>query len=309
VVREEGPKKKGWFSRKEKPSNPPQNVSRPPSAASFGKKPQKSGEKALDGDLPPRLENGTPPPSSDVDRPSSVAESVESETSDLPVHAGFDFKAIKAVIGEAEAKDGELRVALTDPLPVSSILPPSQRSDSEPRSFRPSSSIPSPPSSPDTPPAGNKESQREITSQFARSMSLNDLHNNGDLGNVGLKFSPSDSEASQFTPRSSVAPSLSFSDKSDSLWSASTAGTFGPRSPPDLPSFGNSAASLTYGPSALAYSPTTNDLYSDFLTPVGLSFGGPDGLVTAPSVPDPWSARPVLANDKKSASFNANPWS
>jgi len=303
VVRDNEPKKKGWFSRKSKSSKLPQKVSRPPGASNFIKKPPKSREGTLDDELPPRLDDGAPPPASEK---SSVAESVDAEQTDLPVHAGFDFNAIKAVIGEAGINEGEVRVPQIAPLPVPPVPPPSQQSESEsvPRPLHRTPSTPSLPS-PDLPPAsqgGVSESRHDLTSHFTRSMPLNSLHDSGEPGKGDSRLlRPEKSPITHRTSDPTLLPPSVNSDAAAAWPPNDTSGAFAHQT--QALSFGDTA------PASMAYGSSTKDLYSDFITPSGLSFGDVDGLVTLPSITDPWNARTAVGDEKIVSSFNANPWS
>ena len=298
--------------------DPPQKVSRPPTASSFSKKPpsEKPGEIPVDDDLPPRMETSTPPPEGGSQPPAEKAAAAtpptpaESGSQDLPLRAGFDLDAIKKMIGNSEVKDADMRAPpALPPVPVSPVPPPSQRSASMPLSY-PSSSSRSP--SPPTPPAQNPPppplDAAQLTSPFTRSMSLNEHHS------VSITPGPAPSPFSPpIAPTMRTRPLLSPSamSLSEGLWStAHLAGPLSSRSPTDLfPAAGHASPLMAQTSSNLSsiLTPTANgDLYADLFTPSGLSFGGPDGLVTSPPAVDPWSAR---SDEKKTYSFNANPWS
>ena len=258
------------------------------------------------------METSTPPPEGGSQPPAEKAAAAppapaESGSQDLPLRAGFDLDAIKKMIGNPEVKDADRRAPpALPPVPVSPVPPPSQRSASMPLSY-PSSSSRSP--SPPTPSAQNSPPPdvAHLTSPFTRSMSLNEHHGvSTTAGPAPSPFSP------PVAPMMRTRPLLSPSTMSvsDGLWStAQLAGPLSSRSPTDLFPAGHASPLMAQTPSnpTSLLTPTTNgDLYADLFTPSGLSFGGPDGLVISPSAVDPWSAR---TEEKKTYSFNANPWS
>ena len=116
----EDKKKKGWFSRKTtSPVN--EKVSRPPTASSW----TKSSVGTNEDELPPRMSSSSPPagesdktptpsrpqtPSQEnsVSSPAPVAKDSD-PASQLPIHAGFDLKAIQEALRQAEANPDELK--------------------------------------------------------------------------------------------------------------------------------------------------------------------------------------------------------
>ncbi|TFY75706.1 hypothetical protein EWM64_g8307, partial [Hericium alpestre] len=107
VVREaDEPKKKGWFSRRRQPDSP-SKASRPPSASAFAahKRSNASDKTIVEDDLPPRMEKVTEVAEGTVVTPvPPVTPTAADESGDIaaeiPVHAGFDLAAMKAVVGE-----------------------------------------------------------------------------------------------------------------------------------------------------------------------------------------------------------------
>ena len=117
VVREgeDVPKKKSWFTRrdskrKEEPSN------KPPGPDSSRKSTTSAKQSLDDNELPERLEHAKTPTSA-ADMTSSTPSSVQSPPStprpsdvsaddqnDIPVHTGFDLRAIKEVIANANTE-------------------------------------------------------------------------------------------------------------------------------------------------------------------------------------------------------------
>ncbi|KAJ7511806.1 hypothetical protein B0H11DRAFT_1953089 [Mycena galericulata] len=260
--------KKGWFSKKTKEPPRPQSVSRPPTTGTFSKHARPSSVVPEDDDLPPRV--GTPV-SAGASVPTSPAK--DDVANKIPIHAGFDFNAMKDVLGKAELNPEELKIPEDNRFEAPAIPPPTNRSESAPPQQQTTpAEADRPPLEPPSPP------RTDLTSAFARSMSVNDIHD-----------SDSDAEEAPLPPRKPpayVSPgSLSFGDSSGSVWSPAE------QDPPrDVLSFGSPFASA---------SPTDT----------GLSFGGADGSITSGFSPaaDPWSI-PSDLGKKKSSSFNANPW-
>ncbi|KAJ7747206.1 hypothetical protein B0H14DRAFT_3097048 [Mycena olivaceomarginata] len=94
VEREEDKnKKKGWFSKKPKEPTQPETVSRPPSTTW---RHSRASSVTVTDDLPP--------PAADPD-------------SKIPIHAGFDFSAIKDALGKAELNPDELKIPEPNHLP------------------------------------------------------------------------------------------------------------------------------------------------------------------------------------------------
>lgn len=144
-------KKKSWFSRRSskvdpKASRPP--TTRPPSGMSANKKP--TAPVVEDDELPERMEHSSTPTLASgatsstttpvqsppgTPRASDVGEAGDS-TSKIPIHAGFDLKAIKEVIASADADAGVIHapVAQTPRARLESPLPhePSGRAESAP---------------------------------------------------------------------------------------------------------------------------------------------------------------------------------
>lgn len=336
---EEEPKKRSWFSRKKKPATSNQSVSRPPSAASFPSHHRKtSSQSTLDDDLPPR--EGQPVsavPGADPSLATPIpgtpaAEDVQGDigtpdAANLPKTAGFDFAAIKGILGESErdpAKELQMRAPSASHFQMPSIPAPTLRSESAPPPIPEESSSPSPPTprSPsqahDLPIAGPSSSRPDLSATLSRSLSLNDMRGQADDDEM---MSSSERTPSAHTFRA-PAP-LAF---------GSTDGTFWPAEPDRLAPFGTdsfgaygrepytaSRASFgSYGSVArpsdsLAFSPPDTESS-------GLAFGGADGSITfvpSPSVradpPDPWTtpapAFGAYSAKKASSSLNvSNPW-
>ncbi|KAJ7447231.1 hypothetical protein FB451DRAFT_782255 [Mycena latifolia] len=276
VEREEDKeKKKGWFSKKKEHTRP-QSVSRPPSASGFSKHTRGSSV-ALDEDLPPRA--GTPL-SAGASTPPSPSKDAPDANPKIPIHAGFDFNAIKDVLGKAELNPDELKVPEENQFAAPVIPPPTNRSESAP----PQRQTPPPDDDrPSSDPPSPSPSRTDLSSAFARSMSVNDIHD-----------TDSDTEEPPPPPAKPpgyVSPStISFGSGSGSVWSPAD-----PEPPRAIPAFGYAAAQNPFA----SYAPADT----------GLSFGGVDGSISfAPAAaPDPWTI-PSDLGKKKSPAFNANPW-
>ncbi|KAJ6601116.1 hypothetical protein DFH09DRAFT_1126907 [Mycena vulgaris] len=276
VEREEDKgKKKGWFSKKKEPTLP-QSVSRPPSVSSFTKHTHGSSV-SLDDDQPPRV--GTPPVAG-ASAPS--APTSPDANPKVPIHAGFDFNAIKDVLGKAELNPEDLKIPEENQFVAPDIPPPTNRSESAPpRQQTPPADADRPPFNPPSP----SPSRADLSGTFSRSMSVNDIHD-------------TDSDSDEPPPPPDKPPvyvspgSLSFGDTSGSVWSPTDPD---PPRTGAIPAFGYAAAQNPFA----SYSPADT----------GLSFGGADGSITSGFAPaaDPWTI-PSDLGKKKSPAFNANPW-
>ncbi|KAI0334020.1 DUF726-domain-containing protein [Cubamyces sp. BRFM 1775] len=343
VIREgEETKKKGWFSRKKKSSTSSQTVSRPPSASAFVHVKKSSQTSAGDDDLPPREGASTPTPvQSPVPSQSEKSPSANPQddgdlaSAEIPAHAGFDFAAIKEVLGKAD-KSEELRVPAPSRFPPPSIPvhPPTLRTESAPPPVpdsppaatpksRPSLDLPPvPPDHEDEPVPGASSSShpdRDLPSILSRSLSLNNA--------------PDDFEA-DMTSFGRNAPSrppvLSFGGSDGSIWPAQE-----PDPTPGYGAFGAYRAPASFAPLRSAdvlsnpFASGTSGLRSDGLpappddplagsagTP-SLSFGGIDGSISFGSSPSsslqpgrsPWDIGGPYGNTKKSSStLDLNPW-
>ncbi|KAJ7157310.1 hypothetical protein C8R46DRAFT_1114091 [Mycena filopes] len=309
VEREEDKnKKKGWFSSKKEPTRP-QSVSRPPTASNLSKHSRASSvTTAVDDELPPRVSSplgagvATPTPSSPSAKGASDA------TSKIPVHAGFDFNAIKDVLGKAELDPDELEMPAENQFPAPAIPPPTNRSESAPpqQQTPPAAEAERPPFSPPSP------SHAELAGTFARSMSVNDVRDDSDA-EAEAGESDTDSNHTDEPPPPPEKPpayaygyapasasTLSFADASGSVWSPTPAPEESPRAAMRIPAFGYAAATSQ----------------NPFASPAdtGLSYGGMDGSITSgggfgsAAVADPWTIPNDIGKKKSPAAFNSNPW-
>ncbi|KZT27619.1 DUF726-domain-containing protein [Neolentinus lepideus HHB14362 ss-1] len=285
VIREEeADKKKGWFSRNKKtPTSHAQNVSRPPSATSFGSFQKKSStEKSRssgDDDLPPREGSmseksaTSPPPYTEKEPlPAPNPEVTAPDPHLPPLRAGFNFDAIKEVISKSELDPEETRVQQPNPFQVPPIPPPSYRSASTPlpESRSPTSTpmtkpaLPSPLHEEFVPPVLPKKvpSRSDLTSSFQRSASLNDAHDAPeDEDDV---TSSSYMHAAQFSQH--AAPALSFGAEDGSIWNLE----------PNPPS----EAMLGYrGFGSVSYAGTSSTSYNPMSSSTSLAFGRNDASI------------------------------
>ncbi|KAJ6520544.1 hypothetical protein C8R45DRAFT_1205489 [Mycena sanguinolenta] len=297
VEREEDKnKKKGWFSRKSKEPARPASVSRPPSTTwRHSRAPPTPA--ATDDDLPPRMDS----PLEGASKPPPIKEEPDADTdSKIPIHAGFDFNAIRDALGKAELNPDELKIPEPNHFEAPPIPPPSSRSESAP----PPIQTPTSPADAE-PPASFKPpspSRAELPSVFARSLSVNDVRDSNDSDTETDEPPPPPPEK----PPVFVSPSsLSFGDASGSLWTPAEHDS--PRSL-SIPSFGY--------PAATQQNPQNPFGSGSYAADTGLSFGGADGSITSgfassfSSVADPWAIPPNLGKKKSStaSSFNSNPW-
>lgn len=358
VVREgeEDTKKRGWFSRKKKTSTAPAaRVSRPPSAStfSFHKKQRSSLSNAADDDLPPREAASSPVPSATPNPQTEVplatpttSEAVPAEphvddgdlsNAAIPAHAGFNFMAIKEVIGKAETNPAELQL----PPSVSSIShrlhPPTYRSESVP--------LPSP-GSPDATPTTRASfdvrreepiagpSSYSSGHSLSRTRSLSQLHDEDGAGSSSSYDAgiPPPSSGTPLFSRPSAAP---FGANQGSIWPGTdheitpTFNAFGDYRAPSSRDPLASRETLSFGAgsvpsldsSSFGSFGSNTTARSPFTVPpeASLSFGGVDGSITFSPSPlsmerDPWGvgtrAFSAGGGGKKPASspLDLNPW-
>ncbi|KAJ7589643.1 hypothetical protein C8J56DRAFT_36979 [Mycena floridula] len=140
VVKEaDEPKKRKWFGKNTDSSPSASRVSRPPSISSYPNLKNGLPRSSMDDpDLPPRL--GTPAPASSAPpsrsgtpAPAEKEKEKEKEPA-IPVHAGFDFGAIKEMLGKAELDPEELKIPEPNEFVAPPIPPPTNRSESTPPS-------------------------------------------------------------------------------------------------------------------------------------------------------------------------------
>ena len=334
MMKDDGtPQNKGWFNRKKSPVTSPQKVSRPPSASSFApyrRKSQVPEVNTTGDDLPPREvlpkrtgSPGSPPPQ--IESEKEIQETPDGDgdatqpTPSIPLHAGFDFTAIKDVLQESKDTDGGKPAALSlSPIPEHMIpsASPITRSGSAP----PYTSIhPSPSHSQLSRDFTRDDADGDgvsgtLTPTLSRPLSLTNTSSTSRLNDV---FTSVDTLSPEVPAKSSLpadSPSLSFGGYDGSIWQSSSSNVYqsgAAASTPSLPQQGGGKTNGSYG--YLSSSSTINP----FTGQSSLSFGGPGGTIdhvpSASIVPssnneaDPWSSS--LTRGKKPISgFNSNPW-
>lgn len=322
---------KGWFGRKKNSVTPPQKVSRPPSGSSFTPYKRKSPISEVgtaDDSLPPREESPERTGSPGLPSPPTEKGVVPQETTDgngdvvehaptAPLHAGFDFEAIKDVLRESKETGGRKVSAVSlKPIPEHMVPPasPITRSGSAP----PYTSTHPPPSHSQLSHTFTRGGTGEdrvsddlgLTPTFSRSFSLVDTPTaggNNDFTSVDNSLGP---EVPEKFPLPSGSPQLSFGSYDGSIWQASYAGVDQSEAATSLSLLGEGRENGSYG--FLSSSPIINPSASQS----SLSFGGPGGTIgyepsTSIVLPpnheaDPWSSLP--RGKKTAGGFNSNPW-
>jgi hypothetical protein len=294
---EDIPKKKGWFSSKKKKSTASlRSVSRPPRPSTDSNSTSRSSTSTPDQELPPRTENAGSPTPDDKKVP-PTDETAESQ-SPLPSRAGFDFDAIKEVLGKAELNPEELQIRTPNPFTPPPILPPTSRSESTPHPLRDSSTLSGRSPGLSAPP--------DISASFSRSLSLNNVQDMPESVESSESLPNEDTERRSRSPtpisarwassNEQISPSSPYGNPSTSTFGAETL------------SFVNNGSPITrssYNPPPMhnPFSPSNPNLSSS------LTFGGADGSITNPNaenLQDPWA----FPNDRKKAStLSLNPWS
>ncbi|RPD64652.1 DUF726-domain-containing protein [Lentinus tigrinus ALCF2SS1-7] len=344
VIREgEEKEKKGWFRRKKKTSSTSQSISRPPSAASFGIAKKRTSESSAtdDDDLPPREGASTPTPTKPAvvqtpPKSPTAADDGDLGSSELPVHAGFDFAAIKQALGKSELEPGEPQVPQPSRFPLPPIQPPTLRTESAPPPVPEPSSPPTPKIRPslDLPPiprveepvAGPSTSpQADLSSTLSRSLSLNNVPDAEEADMTSFGTSASSLAASR-------QPVLSYGGSDGSVWPS--------QEPDPTPTYGAFAGGYALSTN-FSNMPSTDVLSNPFASASGglragtlpspsanpfasagapaLSFGGADGSISFPTTTTPASSQPSrspwdIANPygsgKKASSstLDLNPW-
>lgn len=334
---EDEPKKRGWFSRKKKISTPAPRTPRPPTAMPLSAHHRQGSSQTTidDEDLPPREEQlrtptpGTPALSTPVAE-SSTKEIAESDlgtpgTPALPKHAGFDFRAIKEVIGKGDIAPEELQIPAPPRFQVPVIPPPTQRSESAPPPT-PGPATPRPRPSLDYsegPMAGPSSPSPDLSSTLARSMSLNDMRGEAEAKDA---LTSADAQITTKSESSQTPPSVLLGNHNLTAWPAGSgrpSPAFASSNPftsafDDRPAYDllHPSGTGSYGLSRLPdnpFAPTTDSS--------GLAFGAADGSITfsplsstATEPADPWSVPTpsfgAFSAKKPASSFNvnSNPW-
>ncbi|OCH95710.1 DUF726-domain-containing protein [Obba rivulosa] len=334
VVREgeEYGQKKSWYSRKKKST--PSATSTSPETISLSHKRTTSKSSIASDDLPPREEAlpstgpATLTPESTKSQPPPTAEPDERSRPSIPVHAGFDFQAIKEVIGKAESDPVELQVPTPTRFAAPPIPPPTHRTVSAPPPLAESpEATPPPRPSFNLPSTVNEHadstsatSSADAMDQISRSLYLSTVQDGEERS---MTSSTSRRIASEGPPSSQGFPSMTFGGSDGSLWPTQQADLT-----PPYGGFGGSQAMLGTGSlrgsafrsdalSSLSENPFASSATS------GLSFGAVDGSITFVPLPtpslrveqDPWAfgggARTSGDGSTKRATTNplgANPW-
>ncbi|KAI0778857.1 hypothetical protein BD413DRAFT_466243 [Trametes elegans] len=345
VIREgQENEKKGWFGRrKKKSSSSSQSTSRPPSAATFGHGKKTSSQSSVaDDELPPREGATTPTTaqSQPLSQPSKSPQAPSAQddgdvaTAEIPKHAGFDFAAIKEVIGTAERNPDEHRVPAPNLRPAPA-RPPTLRAGSAPPPVADSPAVATPKARPsldlppipveheDEPVAGpsSGSSRNDLSSSLSRSLSLNSVPDDAEADMTSFGRA-----ASSF----SRPPVLSFGGNDGSIWPApdpdltpTYGGAYGMYQAPSNVSALRSTDVLSNpfasGPSGLRADGLPAPPDNPFSTSTGpsLSFGGMDGSISfgpspTPSLQtgrSPWDIGGPYGSGKKSTStLDLNPW-
>ena len=329
MVKDDGTaQSKGWFGRKSNPVTPPQKVSRPPSASSFTpykrKKSQVPEVDATDDDLPPRGELQKPTGSSGSPPPPQIEKGEETPGGDgdaeeptpaVPLHAGFDFAAIKDVLEESKGTEEGKPAAFLSPVPEHMIPPasPITRSGS------------APPYTPTHVPPSNSPLSRDfndadeygactLTPKFSQ-LSLSDTPNSGRNNGFTSSSTILGPEVPTKSPLPSDSPSLSFGGYDGSIWQALPNDVYQSGAAASTPSLSPSAEGRANGSHGYLSSSLT---INPFVSKSSLSFGGPGGTTIdyTPSssiVPpsnneaDPWTSS-LTRGKKPTSGFNSNPW-
>lgn len=337
VVREGDNKKKkrGWFSR-DKTVQDTKNVQRPPSSLSLPRHSSSTPAtlSAKFDDVPERVAPSSQQPSEKPDdvservalsppQPSSPGERLSGDSvSSIPIHAGFDFKAIRDMLeiegakGNAELKGMQIPSEVPHYQPAISVTLSTSKStsptQSEPcRTPRKDSSASELTSNVLLGHVSDVESKSgiaqytppDLAQTLTQSLSLHDTDDRSASDSYRERtpiptslFNPLPSPSS----RPPSAPTLSFGSSDGSLWTSSqdrvplqaqnTRESFVSKSPfatsTDTLSFGGGIASVASHPDPFASS--------------GLSFGTADGAIS--SYGDPWVPKEGVSRN------GTNPW-
>ncbi|KAF8636853.1 hypothetical protein AX17_003211 [Amanita inopinata Kibby_2008] len=253
VVREDVEQKKGWFSRN-KSRTQLQHISRPPSASNFTRRVSADnasvkGRASVDDDLPPRVEHPpatggetvTPAGKTQAAPVSGAATPVRGSmdsNSQIPMHAGFDFAAIKQALGDPQTDvDGVVKevngvnASQSKPISHSSSVPAQHKGKNGGLQFEDGLKVA------DVTPTSRKIV--DLTSSLPRAVSLTErdgltIHEEdyeaelAGPSQFGMARSISQSqfrsasyESFMNAPRSSE-PTMSFADSSGSIWDSNS---------------------------------------------------------------------------------------
>jgi hypothetical protein len=316
VVREgeDKKKKRGWFSNDKKTVQNTKNVQRPPSSLSL---PQRSSSTPISpspglDDLPERI------PRSPVQPDSPEETASRDSTSSIPIHAGFDFDAIKKMLqkegatGKDELTGMQIPTETTRPTPVvSAIASPTETAlpiQPEQSRARRNSAASDVSSSPRPVPQSNFHSQSDTVSEapvglaptLAQSLSLSDIKASSPSLGADLSLNPLATSTSQFTSRPPPA-TLSFGGSDGSIWTSALE----PIPPRDRTNFGVSVSNTPFAASTdtLSFGSTGSvPSHVDPFASPGPSFGAEGTIADG----DPWAPPPKDGTPRKP--YSTNPW-
>lgn len=236
----------------------------------------------------------------------------------VPLHAGFDFAAIKDVLRESKERDGEKLSASSLSSVPEHLIPPASpitRSGSAPpytSTHRPpfSSQLSRGFTSDDD--ANEDGASDDLSSGFSRSFSLADAPSTGRNKGITSLNNTLDSGVPMKPPLSSNSPQLSFGGYDGSVWQASPTDGYQSGTVSSTRSLSLLGEGRGNGSSGYLSSPSIDP----FASPPTLSFGGPGGTIgyepSTSVVPpsnheaDPWSS--VTRGKKAINGPNSNPW-
>jgi hypothetical protein len=315
VVREgeEKTKKQGWFSRDKTTAQNTKNVQRPPSSLSLPRHSTSTPASGSD-DLPERLASSTHPPDSPEEAVS------RDSTASIPIHAGFDFKAISEMLEREGGKDKDelrgMQIPTNEPL-TDHTLPAQSDSSVTPRDtlIAPgiSSKFPSVHEvDPDMESGIESETRADLAQTLSHSLSLNDVsdrtasspsqHKSTLISDPSSITEPTSTSRFTSAARPPPAPTLSFGSSDGSLWTSAQ----DTHPPQDQSTFGGIVSKSPFAPSTdtLSFSGNTGSSHLNPFTAPGLSFGSADGAI---SHGDSWVLPPKDGVSKK-PSYSTNPW-
>lgn len=320
VVREgeKKQKKSGWFSR-DKTAQNTKNVQRPPSSLTL---PRHSSSTPASGsdDLPERLATSSHSPNSPEGTVSNDS------MASIPIHAGFDFKAIGEMLEKEGKKNKDELSGMQIPTEAPFIpavrshtndtLPPESESTETPRqtsvvSGFSSDTLPVDDSDPDIVSGIESETRADLAQTLTHSLSLASMSDRTASSSSQHESTPIGSLSSNVVPistssiRPPPAPTLSFGSSDGSMWTSAQ---------DTIPSQGQSTfrGNVSTSPFAASADLVSSSNGTDSNVPShpdpfavpGLSFGSADGAI---SYGDPWAPPPKDGTTKK-ASYSTNPW-
>ncbi|KAF8518611.1 hypothetical protein JB92DRAFT_2902377 [Gautieria morchelliformis] len=321
VVREgeDKKKKRGWFSKDKKTVQNTKNVQRPPSSLSLPRHSSSASTSPSPGldDLPERIPHSPAQPGSAEETASGDS------TSSIPIHAGFDFNAIKEMLQKEGTKGKDELVGMQipteptrSPPAVSGTASPTETAlpiQSEQSRTRRTSAASDVSSSARPVQQSNIHSKFDTVSEapvglaqtLTQSLSLSDIKASSQrepsLG-ADLSLNSLATSASQFASRPPPA-TLSFGSSDGSLWTSDP----DPIPPRDRTTFGVPMSKTAFAASTdtLSFGNGTRSVlpHADPFAAPGPSFGA-DGTIADG---DPWAPPPKEGMPKK-PSYSSNPW-